>query len=101
MAMKPPYLMTEAEWTQAREACHPENIQSNPTKRAGSEAIRKFQEMQRLCYGVRDADKERYKLASEGKVVLFESELEDLLWRLHTCVTWEEVREKARREGKI
>ena len=99
--MKEPYLMTEAEWNQARDACRPDNMQTNFTKRSSSEAIGKFEEMQRLCYGARDEDGRRFKAAQAGEVVLSESELEDILWRLHTRVSWQDVREKAGREGKI
>ena len=99
--MKEPWQMTESEWNAAREACQPDNMQTNFTKASGSQAVAKFREMQRLCYGVRDEDSRRFKAAQDGKLNLSESELEDILWRLHTCVTWQEVVEKAKREGKL
>ena len=47
---KKPYEMTEKEWESEKNKAHPENVQTNLTKRSASEAVRKMQRSEYLNY---------------------------------------------------
>lgn len=71
---KQPWQLTKDEWSSRRESIRPNTAQSRPSKSDASTAIRRFQELEWLCYGISFPDRN---------------------------VTWEDVIDKARREGKL
>ena len=98
--MKLPCQMTKAEWEAAREDCRPDNLQTPLTKKSSSEAVSKFERLQYLGYGVHDADSQKIREAFTGKIVLSPSEADEILERLQTPITYEDVIAKARSEQR-
>lgn len=99
--MKPPYLMTEAEWEAEKEACRPDNMQTNFTRRSGSEFLRKFNRLQYLNFGVHDLESQKLKDALDGKLILSKEEAEEIMCLLDTPIKHTDVVKKAKREGLL
>jgi len=49
---KAPWEMSPGEWEHEFEACHPDNMQTNYTKRSGAEAVRKFERFIHLRFDI-------------------------------------------------
>lgn len=99
--MKPPYHMTKDEWEAEKEACRPDNMQTNFTRNSGSEFLRKFNRLQFLNFGVHEADSQKMRDALAGRIVLSKQEAEEIMLRLDTPIRYNDVIEKAKREGCI
>lgn len=72
--LKEPWQLTKEEWDRERESCRANTAQSKFTRASGAEAVRRFEKLQWLCYGLGYPDRN---------------------------VTWHDVRGKASSEGKI
>lgn len=97
--MKQPYELTKDEWEAEKEACRPDNMQTNFTRKSGAEFLRKFNRMQFLNFGVHEAESEKLKSAMRGEIILSQEEAKEILRVLDTPIRWEDVIEKAKREG--
>lgn len=52
-----PWELTEAEWNRKREALRPNTAQSRPTKSDAATAVRRADEVDRLCFGLSYPDR--------------------------------------------
>ncbi len=52
-----PWKLSKAEWNRQRESLRPNTAQSRPTKNDASVAIRRAQEVDRLCFGLSFPDR--------------------------------------------
>lgn len=95
-----PWQMTREEWTHSHEATKPDNLQTDYSRRSKSEAVAKFNEGERLRYGVVKYASERVEAAIRGEIELSREETEVLMDRINTLVSHKDVVEKALSEGK-
>lgn len=96
---KQPWEMTRAEWFAEYGRFAPETVQSNFTKRSGSEAVHASSRREFLRFGVCDDARRRMLAAQRREICLTPDELDEVDQRLRTPVSHEDVVQKAVRMG--
>jgi len=99
-AKKEPFEMTAKEWREARQAVRPENVQTDLTKASAAQAEARITELERLLFGVRDADIARLNAARNGEIKLTAKEAAEIQERIDTPILHRDIIEKAISEGK-
>ena len=86
-----PWELTREQWNAERDRLRPCFVQANFTKGSASEAVNRHERLVWLLGGVNDAARARLNDVSSGKITLSDDELIDLLDRVNTPVTYDDV----------
>ncbi len=86
-----PWELTREQWNAERDRLRPCFVQANFTKGSASEAVNRHERLVWLLGGVNDAARIRLKDFHDGKIILSDDELIELLDRVNTPIVYDDV----------